>query len=174
MHVDLQVLRVPDDRHLAFFCADFCYRLTNGTQFDFFGVDVVWCHQCEDFSLAEKLPSVESIQSRLSYEEDPRLNPTEMSDVLAWRLSRKSGPKCLQCGSQFGIRKLPLDQEVDHPKGGCRILVTVWRTLYAPRATTFFDAEGNQLAGVSEADLDEQELSDWLLEAHRREWRRST
>jgi hypothetical protein len=178
MNTDYEVRRVDNGNCIAFLSGDLRYHLSDGTEFAFFGIDVVWCQRCEEFSSVEQLPTAESIRARMTYEENPPNDLAELRTILDWRSSRKSPRKCLQCGSQFGFKVLPLNQELDHPLGRGRIIVVKGFSdivLGGPvPEPDLFDAEGNRLPRRMSGSETEEEVSEWIGKLNTQDWRRST
>ncbi len=179
---DLEVISLSNRPGVGgVFYGDYAYRVLDGTEFPFFGVDVAWCCGCDDFVLAERLETIDSIQSEIEKLNSVRTKwatlDAEMlnhwaengislpSDsfknwhqtrydirkaTLAWRKSRKSPPKCLTCGSVFGIRILPLHEDIEHPLGRGIIRIQGRGVLGGrPPQVTFFDGEGKRLDSLT-------------------------
>jgi hypothetical protein len=149
--------------------------LADGTEFGL-QVQYAWCHRCETFVEAELLYSVQEIEEAITYYEasDPKkweavnvrraalfremgLPPPRRwtrerqvatwRKALAWRLARKSPPRCLNCGSFFAVKMLPGGREVPHPAGDGQVIVTAGNHAIGelPREV-YFTGEGNRLA----------------------------
>ena len=162
-------------RLLASFSMDcnYYYRLADGTEFPL-PVNYAWCYHCEQFVEVERLYSISEIQQHIEnllatkdtwtsddtkaakhYAALDRVLPDRFKcqaryetwqAVLAWRHSRKSGPRCLQCGSIFAIKILPTGKEIEHPAGQCTIRVGVGGHFVGSQSeSTFFDADGLRL-----------------------------
>jgi len=68
--------------------------------------------------------------------------------ALEWRRNRQSKPRCLVCGSMFGVKRLPVDQSIPHPTDDRVIEVRVDVVLISREAPflnfeKLFDGEGN-------------------------------
>lgn len=147
-----EILCPTNRRVLARFCMwdAYSYRLDDGIEFPL-PVAYAWCHRCERFVECERLYASNEIQRTIDdliaakeqwAEEDARLAarfaelgrnlPCDLTReacyerwaaALAWRQSRKSPPRCLECGSFFAIKILPDSEEIPHPAGTCTIIL---------------------------------------------------
>ena len=170
--------------HLASFpiWGQYHYRDDSGAEFPL-QVDYAWCRRCERFVECELLPSIDELQSnvaalasanqiwreidadkrkywRETFGRDLPANLTQASlhsmwsSALHWRQTRKTPPRCLECGSFFAISVLPESQDVRHPGGTC--LVRVGGGTHASVADfpdqVFFNSEGIRVGQESYDD----------------------
>lgn len=144
-------------------------------------VRCAWCARCERFVEVERLYTDEEIQARLDGLESVRIEwavhyakaieraeilgkdlsrvPTCLmqyrawESALAWRKSRESPPRCLECGSFFAVIELLEGKQVPHPAGSGVIIVTSDGTLGGlPEVgpPMYFDGEGRRLSGMTD------------------------
>lgn len=99
----------------------------------------IWCNTCASLTSGEYIPSVEECREALERtrhsidcdDDSQRQRFIEFaSNQLKWRISRRSDPKCLGCGSH-DIRFLPIGNENEpqsfsHPGCGGTIQKTSW------------------------------------------------
>jgi len=149
--------------------------------------EVAWCHCCEDFVEAEKLPDLSQVITMIAELEATRddwnqieaeqfahelefwkelgSNRTKLPHTLPTRAvalkyccnlrkmleSRRSPPRCLLCGSMFGVKFFPISDEyaTPHPADQSRTIqiepdcaLVSYRCL--PREIEY-DIEGNRL-----------------------------
>jgi len=173
MPLSVDVVRPNNRLRLASFwrwCGQYWYRLDKDIEIPLL-VDYAWCHRCEAFVEVEQLYTEDDIQRKVddlvgsrngwerldaerarTFQEVNREMPLDLtcearlarwSAALQWRRTRKSPPRCLECGSYFAIHVLPEGEEVPHPGDGGAVLVTGgdWCTGPLPDPI-FFDCEG--------------------------------
>jgi hypothetical protein len=114
------------------------YRLADGSKLHILQ-QPAWCPACLRFVIAEDLSSVEALeeemaQFRLAAPDTLRQwafvsNGAPVSEriiellrYIAWRRSRRSPPRCLECGAVDPI-PIPTSGEFTHPANGQRVMV---------------------------------------------------
>ena len=136
------------------------YRFPNGAKIDV-RADAAWCHECGHFVLAERLMTVEEIESEaeglfLACEERTdfmkqgflamqRKRVDEYRPMLDYLPRRKSPARCLECGGTAFIR-YPASDGVwyDHPQSHTKFeVVSFLGDMSGP--TTLYDPEGVRL-----------------------------
>jgi hypothetical protein len=134
------------------------YRLSDGSELS---VDQqpAWCPSCRTFVLGELVPSIEDILR--SMEEVRSGDPKRMlllkmiersvADELAelssreeWRRSRRSPPRCLECGCDQ-IVPLPGSKEFPHPATGEPVIETSSGFASMERWAATFTPEGERI-----------------------------
>jgi hypothetical protein len=136
---------------------------------------LAWCHRCEKFVEAERLPTLAELELRVvelekRAPEFPTIDakcearlaelgkpmPSDLTQAallrrcraaLAWRNSRKAPPRCLVCGSHFAIAMLPdTVKELAHPTGNGMIAINGGHAAVSYfPGPVFFDSEGLRL-----------------------------
>jgi hypothetical protein len=122
--------------------------------------DAAWCHRCQDFVMTERLPTIAAIEEKLKLladeSTDSRLQSKRVERwrvIREWRINRKSPPRCLVCGSMFGV--VPLGEDCDkHPGNPARPISTTIGHYFEMFPTkikaVYYDAEGNRLPNMCE------------------------
>lgn len=120
----------------AIYSAFLNYRLATGDLLHVRQTEC-WCSTCKRIDMAERVESLDELQSELERLQHPdedesrmiafigvpiekRIAETELR--INWRRDRISPPKCLHCGST-DITRIPDADEFRHPKTGERVVV---------------------------------------------------
>ncbi len=156
-------------------CGQYYWLLDDLTRIVFSYVQYAWCHRCERFVEVERLPTVEEVDTRISEletnrhcwerldeETEDRFQSLghEMRSELRmaeqhrtwraakeWITTRKSPPRCLECGSFFAIAIIPFNEEVPHPDGRGKVIVRGGDHVNCAAFPdpVYFDREGTRL-----------------------------
>jgi len=154
----IQVTRPTNQRVLARFelFTGYQYRLCSGNCIKV-GIDYAWCSKCDAFVEAEMLWEPHQIDSNyqnllLSHGDSPEQRERSRAIALEWRENRISHPKCLSCGSMFGITKIKSHTVTEHPNGDGTIIIssdgTLGGCLPDPRVI-YFDPDGRRISDQS-------------------------
>jgi hypothetical protein len=130
----------------------------------------VWCHHCGKITYGEKIEPLAEIDKHLADLNDPtsttykltmrslfpgheELVPREKFRLemigkaqrrRAWREQRRSGPKCILCGSTH-IFVFPFNQQVPNPAGEGTVVVTGVGMCSTSFSEWFFTPEGDRI-----------------------------
>ena len=123
-----------------------------------------WCFTCERIDMAERVDSLDELQSelqRLQYPDEDesrmiafigvaiekRIAETELR--IKWRRNRISPPKCLHCGST-DITRLPDTDEFRHPQTEERVVVAGRGFASTDEWHAEFTPEGDVISSIQE------------------------
>ena len=151
----IQVTRPTNHHVLARFSlfTDYRYQLLPNTHIKV-GVDYAWCRGCDAFAESERIWTTREIETNhnnllLLSRDDPTEHRKQLNGLANdWLLNRISPPKCLACGSSFGITKVETGLITAHPNGDGMITIGSDDTLGGgpPIACpVYFDPDGNRL-----------------------------
>jgi len=132
-----------------------------------FDAGPVWCHRCGTITHGESLSTIEEIDQQIRDLGDPsselfsmtqnsllaemghgeefrREQITELQRRRRWRESRKSPPRCIQCGTTE-ILPLPLGVPVPNPLGKGEIQIDCIGIFSTDFTGWFFTPEGDRI-----------------------------
>jgi hypothetical protein len=129
----------------------------------------VWCHRCKEIIHGEEIESLDVINQKIADLHDPmsehyriikilsanhkgvdahekfRLDEIEKAEKRRqWREQRRSGPKCIHCGST-DIFVFPVNQEVPNPAGQGTVEVSFVGMCSTEFNQWFFTPEGERI-----------------------------
>lgn len=162
-----EILLLPQHRKLGFAGSrGNYYEFEDGSHLEMHTTPV-WCHRCAKITHGEEIEPLEEIERVLADLRDPstewgRPRPSlipgsegvvgsfqqvqiqEWSKRREWRLRRRTGAKCILCGSSE-IFVFPINEEVQHPAGVGTVEVSIRGMCSTNFNEWFFTPEGDRI-----------------------------
>ena len=128
------------------------YVLQDGSRIDV-PAHNAWCRICDCMIEAEMLPKLDRIdqipQKAATKKGEAAIHGTEVNPhwierLKSWRRGRKTGPRCLECGSQDLMEGDANTQSIPHHCGG-RLALRLRAQISSPPSTLLYHPEGHRL-----------------------------